>query len=127
MFKHLAEAVEYLAYLLATQVNRVKLKIRHIVVMAVLGAIALAAALSVVFSTIWLLLSGIAGSIGVLLGDRPWLGSIVTAAAILLVTLPTGWFLYRRWLAGELKTPVSATQRGKPIKRPASARSAGDG
>ncbi len=104
VFKQLAEAVEYLAYLLATQVDRVKLKIRNLVMLAALGAIAAVAGLAFVFCTVWLLLSGIAGGIGELLGDRPWLGGIITSAVILIVGGLAGWIVYRRVKTSGLKS-----------------------
>src|SRR2546430_1683514 len=78
VFKQLAEAIEYLAYLLATQVDRVKLKVRNVLLLTALGVIGAAVAMAFLACTVWLLLSGLAGGVGVLLGDRPWLGSIVT-------------------------------------------------
>jgi hypothetical protein len=103
VFKQLAEAVEYLAYLLTTQVDRVKLKVRNVLLMVALGVIGAAVAMAFLACTVWLLLSGIAGGVGVLLGDRPWLGSIVTAVVILLIVIPAGWILYRRIQSGGLK------------------------
>jgi hypothetical protein len=96
VFRQLTEAVEYLAYLLATQVDRVKLKVRNVLLLAALGVIAAAVAMAFLACTVWLLLSGIAGGVGVLLGDRPWLGSIVTSVVILLIVVPAGWIAYRR-------------------------------
>jgi hypothetical protein len=104
VFKQLAEAVEYLAYLLATQVDRVKLKIRNLVMLVSLGAIAAVTGLAFVFCTVWLLLSGIAGGIGELLGDRPWLGGIITSAVILIVGGLAGWIVYRRVKSSGLKS-----------------------
>jgi Putative Actinobacterial Holin-X, holin superfamily III len=104
VFKQLAEAVEYLAYLLATQVDRVKLKIRNLVMLVALGVIAGVAALAFVFCTIWLLLSGIAGGLGELLGDRPWLGGIIISAVILIVGGLAGWIVYRRFKSSGLKS-----------------------
>ncbi len=96
VFKQLAEAVEYLAYLLATQVDRVKLKIRNVVLMVALGAVAAVAGLAFVFCTVWLLLSGIAGGLGELLGDRPWLGGIIVSVVILVIVGLACWIVYRR-------------------------------
>jgi len=96
VFRQLTEAVEYLAYLLATQVDRVKLKVRNVLLLAALGMIGVAVAMAFLACTVWLLLSGIAGGVGVLLGDRPWLGSIVTSVVILLIVVPAGWIAYRR-------------------------------
>jgi Zn-dependent protease with chaperone function len=104
VFKQLAEAVEYLAYLLATQVDRAKLKIRNLLILVALGAIAAVAGLAFVACTVWLLLAGIAGGVGVLLGDRPWLGGIVTAAVILIVGASAGWFFYHRIRTSGLKS-----------------------
>ncbi|HKD38056.1 MAG TPA: hypothetical protein VKB78_14685 [Pirellulales bacterium] len=96
VFKQLAEAIEYLAYLLAAQVDRVKLKVRNIILLAALGVIAVAMAAAVLFCTIWLLLSGIAGGIGAALGDRPWLGAIITSVVILIIATIALWIVYRR-------------------------------
>ena len=104
VFKQLAEAVEYLAYLLATQVDRVKLKVRNLVLLVILGAIAGIAGLAFVFCTVWLLLSGIAGGLGELLGDRPWLGGIIVSAVILIVGGLACWIVYRRVKSSGLKS-----------------------
>jgi hypothetical protein len=104
VFKQLAEAVEYLAYLLATQIDRVKLKIRNLVLLVILGAIGAVAGLALVFCTVWLLLSGIAGGLGELLGDRPWLGGIIVSAVILIVGGLACWIVYRRVKSSGLKS-----------------------
>ncbi|HEV2973092.1 MAG TPA: hypothetical protein VGY55_24205 [Pirellulales bacterium] len=104
VFKQLAEAVEYLAYLLATQVDRAKLKIRNLLILVALGTLAAVAGLAFVACTVWLLLAGIAGGVGVLLGDRPWLGGIVTATVILIVGGSVGWIFYRRIRTSGLKS-----------------------
>jgi hypothetical protein len=96
VFKQLAEAIEYLAYLLAAQVDRVKLKIRNIILLAAIGVIAVAMAAAFLVCTVWLLLSGIAGGIGELVGDRPWLGSIITSVVILIIATIAFWIVYRR-------------------------------
>ena len=108
VFKQLAEAIEYLAYLLAAEVDRVKLKIRRLVVMAILGAIAGVAGLAFVGCTVWLLLSGIAGGVGALFGDRFWLGGIVTSLVILVVGAGAAWIFLRRRKSAGMK---SARQR----------------
>jgi hypothetical protein len=69
-----------------------------------LGAIAAVAGLAFVFCTVWLLLSGIAGGIGELLGDRPWLGGIITSTVILIVCGLAGWIVYRRIKSSGLKS-----------------------
>jgi hypothetical protein len=48
------------------------------------------------FCTVWLLLSGIAGGIGELVGDRPWLGAIITSVVILIIASIALWIVYRR-------------------------------
>jgi hypothetical protein len=96
VFRQLTEAVEYLAYLLATQVDRVKLKVRNVLLLAALGAIGVAATMAFLACTVWLLLSGVAGGVGVLLGDRPWLGGVVTSVVILLILVSAGRIAYRR-------------------------------
>ena len=96
VFRQLTEAVEYLAYLLATQVDRVKLKVRNVLLLAALGMMGVAVAMAFLACTVWLLLSGVAGGVGVLLGDQPWLGSIVTSIVILLIVVPATWIAYRR-------------------------------
>lgn len=118
VFKQLAEAIEYLAYMLATQVDRVKLKIRNIVLMAVLGVIGAAAAMALVVCTVWLLLSGIAGGLGELVfGDRPWLGGIVVSVVILLAGALAGWIVYRRVQKSGLKATRDRYQKRQAEQR----------
>jgi hypothetical protein len=118
VFKQLAEAIEYLAYLLTAQVDRVKLKIRNIVLMVVLGVIGAAAAMALVVCTVWLLLSGVAGGLGELVfGDRPWLGGIVVSVVILLVGAVAGWIAYRRVQSSGLKATRDRYQKRQAEQR----------
>jgi hypothetical protein len=66
--------------------------------------VAAVAGLAFVFCTVWLLLSGIAGGLGELLGDRPWLGGIIVSVVILIVGGLACWIVYRRVKSAGLKS-----------------------
>ena len=77
------EVVAFANYYVAAQVDRFKLTAINIAMFAVLGLIALAIGLAVVFTAAVVLVIGVAGAIGALLGGRMWAGELITSVVIL--------------------------------------------
>jgi len=87
-----AEVGEYISYYLAAKADALKVTVRNIGVMAVLGVLGLLGGGAFVITAVVLLERGIAGALGALFGGRWWLGEIV--ASILYLALLAGgvWF-----------------------------------
>jgi hypothetical protein len=83
--RHASEAREYFLHWLAAEADRLKLRLRHWAIWAIVGLTGLAILLAIVMTAAGLLLIGIAELIGSLLGERPWLGAIITGAGLLLI------------------------------------------
>lgn len=83
--RHAAEAREYFVYWLAAEADRLKLRLRRALMWAIVGLAGLAILLAIVMTAAGLLLVGVAELIGSLLGERPWLGAIITGGGLLLI------------------------------------------
>lgn len=93
---HLAEALDYIGYLLAAQVDQVRGRVKRVLILAALGAMAALVGLVAVVASVWLALAGLAGAIGQLCGGRPWLGDLIVGGTILLVGAAAIWLGLRR-------------------------------
>ena len=94
---HLAEALDYVGYLLAAQVDQVRMRVKRVLILAALGAVAALVGLVVVVASVWLALTGLAGAIGQLCGGRPWLGDLIVGGTILLGGAGATW-IGLRWM-----------------------------
>jgi hypothetical protein len=83
--ERISEVRDYAAYYFAAQRDRILAFLRTMLVYAAIGLVGAVAAATVAVVAVVLLVRGIAESLSVLFGDRPWLGDLVTGAAILLV------------------------------------------
>lgn len=96
------ELKEYAAYFASARWDGFKLSIRQAVVYAALGLLGLCVAGAILVMSVVLLLDGIANGLGVLFGDRPWLGSLVVGV-VLLGLLSGGVVLGLKWIASKSK------------------------
>jgi hypothetical protein len=87
----IAELRTYAAYYIGVQLDRLKLTIRQIVLLAVLGVIALLIAAGAAVTAVVLLLQGIAGGLAVLCGNRPWLGDLLCGVLVLGIIVIGLW------------------------------------
>lgn len=78
--------------------------------LAALGALVAA---SMVAVSVWLLLSGIARGLGLLFGDRVWLGYLVTGLVILVAFGAVTWFGIRHWKRSSHDSTVEKYDRLK--------------
>ena len=83
--RHAAEAREYFVHWLAAEADRLKLRLRHAAIWAIVGLAALAILLAIVMTAAGLLVVGIAELVGTLVGGRPWLGAVIIGGGILLI------------------------------------------
>lgn len=79
----LGEVREYAAYYVKARVDKIKVSVRNILVMAALGIVGLVAATALVVTAVVLLCQGIALGLATLFGGRVWLGYLVTAILLL--------------------------------------------
>jgi len=79
----LSELSEYVSYFLTAKVDGLKLTLRNVGIMAGLGVVGLMALGGFVITLMVMLLRGIAYGLGDLMGDRWWLGELLTAVAFL--------------------------------------------
>jgi hypothetical protein len=82
--RRVAEAREYFVYLLAVELDRLKLRFRRILIWAAVGIAALFVLLAVLVSATALLLWGLADLIGSAFGGRTWVGALIIGGGILL-------------------------------------------
>ncbi|HEY2762108.1 MAG TPA: hypothetical protein VGI75_15225 [Pirellulales bacterium] len=79
------EAREYLAHLVAAEIERFKLRLRTAAAWAVVAITALILLLATLVAAAGLLLLGLAELIGNLLGGHNWLGLVIVGGGILLL------------------------------------------
>jgi len=83
--RHAAETREYFIHWLAAEADRLKLRVRRAAMWMILGVAALAIVVAIVMTAAGLLLVGLAELIANLLGQRAWLGAVITGGGILLL------------------------------------------
>jgi hypothetical protein len=80
-----AEAREYLVYLLAVEFDRLKLKFRRLIIWAAVAVAALVVLLAILVAAVALILWGLADMIGSALGGHTWIGALIVGGGILLL------------------------------------------
>lgn len=79
----ISEIGEYASYFLSAKLDGIKVSIRNLGIMAVLGVVGLIAGGAFVCTLVVMLLRGIAYGLGDLMGDKWWLGELITAVLFL--------------------------------------------
>ena len=82
---------EHFSYYVAAKTDSVKLSLRSTVVGMTLGALGFVSVVGLILMASWFVLNGVAGGLGALFGERPWLGSII-AGLLLLAGLGGGMY-----------------------------------
>jgi hypothetical protein len=80
---HFKELQEYIAHYWTAKADAMKLGVRNAILYAVLGILGLFAAIAFAATAVVLLCIGLAHGLGVLFGERYWLGDIVLAVVFL--------------------------------------------
>jgi len=96
IWARLAELRTYVGDLIALKIDRVKLTIRQLLVLAALGVLAVLAAAGTIITAIVLLLAGIAGALAEICGQRPWLGNLLCGALVLCIVAAGIWIALKR-------------------------------
>jgi hypothetical protein len=115
--RRMGEAREYAGYLAAAQIDKFKLKLRRIAILAIAGIVAGILGLAILVSAAAILLQGVAGAIGELLGGRRWAGELITGGGILLLTALAAWLGLRMWQASAFKALQQRYARRKQKQR----------
>lgn len=89
LLKQIHELGEYFSYYLAARTDSLKLGFWRIGLTIALGALAFVSVAGLVITASCFVLRGLAGGLGVLFGDRSWLGNLL-AGMLLLVGLSGG-------------------------------------
>ena len=87
----LSELRAYVAQYIAAQIDRAKISIRRLIVLAVLGVIGLLVCTAALGTLVVLLLSGLAQAIGAALGGRVWAGDLIVGGGALLLLFVSAW------------------------------------
>lgn len=81
----ISEIGEYASYFITAKLDGIKLSLRNLGMMAVLGVVGLIAGAAFIVTLVVMLLRGIAYGLGDLLWDKVWLGELITS--VLFLTL----------------------------------------
>jgi hypothetical protein len=91
-----AELIEYWQYYLATRTDRFKLSVRRAAIAAAVGLVGLLILVAVVTASAFVAIIGVAGGLGVLFGDRLWLGYLATGMFLLAAIVGGVYFAAHR-------------------------------
>ena len=87
----LAELKAYASYFLSAKADVAKASVRRLVMWAIMGVIGLLIVGGLLFSAVFLTLSGLAMGLGSLLGGHLWLGSLIVGLLVLGGICPAVW------------------------------------
>jgi len=114
---HLHELKEYASYYFATRADLVRVKVRKLVVYAVLGIIAGITAVTSLIVAVVLVLLGIAGGLGELIAHRPWAGSLVTGSVLLAIAFGSLKLIAPQWFATSRRKVKEKYDRRRQTQR----------
>jgi len=117
VWDRLAELRIYAGYYLTAQLDRLKLTIRQIVLLAVVGVIAAIAAAGALVAAIVLLLRGIAGGLATLCGHVPWLGDLLCGLLVLGIMAFALWYFVRSFAKASRRATVEKYEREQTRQR----------
>ena len=89
LLRQFHELQEYVSYYLSAKADRARLGLRNALFSMTLAALAFVVVASLCVSAIWLVLAGTAEGLGIVFGNRPWAGNLVTG--LLLMAALAGW------------------------------------
>jgi hypothetical protein len=106
-----AELRTFGAYYVSAKLDRLKLTIRQIVLLAILGLVAVIAAAAVAVTAIVLVLRGMAGGLAVLCGNTPWLGDLLCGVLVLGILIIGLWSFVRSFTKVNRQATVEKYER----------------
>jgi hypothetical protein len=83
LLKQFRELGEYFSYFVTAKMDIAKLSVRHVVLSVVLAIFGFVAIAGLIVIASWFILSGVAGGVSELFGNRPWVGSFTTGILLL--------------------------------------------
>jgi uncharacterized membrane protein len=117
IWDRLAELRIYARYYLTAKLDRLKLTIRQIVLLAIVGVIAVIAAAGAVVTAIVLLLRGMAGGLATLCGHVPWLGDLLCGLLVLGIIVIALWYFLRSFAKASRRATVEKYEREQTRQR----------
>jgi len=106
-----AELKAYFAQYIAARADGIKLSVRKVVLLAVMGVLGLLVGGAVLVTAAVIIVTGLAQLIGHLLGDRLWAGNLIVGVLVLgLVGLMT-WLVVRKMTQASHKATVNRYER----------------
>jgi len=82
LLRQFRELAEYFSYYLSAKADSAKLGLRNAVFSMTLAALAFVVVASLSVTATWLVLNGTAEGLGLLFGNRPWAGNLVTGLLV---------------------------------------------
>ena len=112
------ELREYFSYYLGARADLVRMRVRRLIIVALLTLVAAVVAATLAATAAALLLVGLGEGLGRLLGERIWLGNLLTGALV-LVLAALGALVAARWLnkTSRLRIIRSYAQRRERQRR----------
>jgi len=78
LLRQLRELCEYVSYYFSARADSAKVGLRNVLLGMTLAALAFVVVAGLCVSAVWLVLMGTAEGLGVLFGNRPWAGNLLT-------------------------------------------------
>jgi hypothetical protein len=94
---NVAALEEYAGHYLAARADAVRVKMRRLLLWAVVGLVALFAGATVIVTAIVLVLSGLAGAMSAVLGNYDWAGKAAAGIIVLVVIAGGAYFGIMLW------------------------------
>jgi hypothetical protein len=83
LLKQFRELGEYFSYFVTAKMDTAKLSVRRVVLCVVLATFGFVAIAGLIVIASWLIVSGVAGGLSGLFGNRPWAGNFITGILLL--------------------------------------------
>ena len=113
---YLAELKTYIRYFLSAKVDGAKAGARKAVMYAALGVVGLFAAIGMIFTAVFLVLSSLAIGLGHLFGTHAWLGGLIVGLLV-LGTIGLGMWLVIRKITGASRAQTEKKYERKQVQQ----------
>jgi len=106
-----AELKAYLAQYVSARADGIKLSIRKVVLLAIMGVLGLIVGGAVLVTAAVIIVTGLAQLIGHLLGDRLWAGNLIVGVGVLGLVALGAWLVVRKMTQSSHKSTVNRYER----------------
>lgn len=117
LMAHLQELKEYFSYYFAARADLVKAKIRKVVFYAAIGIVGALAGATLLVVAVVMLLSGVAGGLAELMGNRPWAGNLATGTVLAAVIFGSLRMVMPQWLVTSRRQTKDKYDRRRQTQR----------